>query len=405
MWNRIFVMLIIVAATTSSGLFAAQPMKIMYHHATGIAETQTLGGREIESQPLTDGQPLEIRGSKKVAVWIADPNPVLYTYKWKDPTYSPNPDYAAALGFAKAVQPIEGLFGKAGVGPEAGPSGGAESPFNKAVTQLKELLKALPEIARITLTDPSEAKKKVMNWPLGEIELTIDQFYEKIHKGDFSEFQPGATNEQEVMPGGFKDPSTAGNNKQAGDGAQASIPTTTKPDSDSGKTSISNAGEPKTQPTDNAFTRRVLQAVSQEQSIRTMLATARGFVQDVEAVGVPKFMGDLTYDATKNATANIFITPVPEFQSVSKDSNRAIGEVTISTRPYWPVHLSFLRHLSIASSRFQSTALRNSPTASTRSWKRRLSIEGRMCRRCSRSRRGDGTSQHLVVGSRLVSAP
>jgi hypothetical protein len=262
--------------------------KVVYYHAKGAIQTQTLAGKEIDETPAGSGKALEVHGAQTVPIWIADPNPVLYTYTWKGVTYEQNADYAAALAFAKIVQPIGGLLGR------AQPQGFREvgDAFVTAVETLRQHVNAMPDIARLTLgtdADITRAKQEVAAWDLAKIESVVNDTYTQLHKVDASAFESGT---------------------------------------DTDAASVSERAI------------KLVLALAQETQLRQMLQTAKTFKAAVIAVNVPVKLGEAAVDFKQNATAHLNIATVPAFDAIAKQSRRAVGDVAFPMKPYYAVHLS-----------------------------------------------------------------
>jgi hypothetical protein len=86
--------------------------------------------------------------------------------------------------------------------------------------------------------------------------------------------------------------------------------------------------------------KKLRQALAEEADVRKALETAKTFAKAVRQAGTEKFLENVAVGIKQDPTAHIHIDPVPEFESIAKDSNRAIGDVDIPLRPYYGAHFS-----------------------------------------------------------------
>lgn len=314
---------VIILAGVIAASARAERTKIVYHHRNGTIEARTIGNRLLHTVEAGTGDRLDIYSGKPARVWIHDPNPVLFSYKWEEVTFADNPDYAAALSWAKTISPISGLMGPK---LEAGPS---QDETAKAVTELQRLAKMMPDIARLTIGDPnavSAARTQVSAWPLTSLESTIDSFYSELRK---------------VNPAGLKSSNTA--SLTQGLGGTPSTPNPFQTGTGVAKPQTPALAQPPPAPAavPSGVDPAIFNAFVQEDDIRKTLTTVKAFATAVMMVDSPQsFPKEVPYDLSKNPTAHVTITPQPAFKALAEATGRAIGTVDIPLQPYYPAHFS-----------------------------------------------------------------
>jgi len=322
MSKRMAAVLAVLAGLAIGAAARAKSVEIVYHHATNVAETRLLTGEPVDAIKVGSGDALDLRFTKAVGVAIDDPNPVLFNYTQKPSTFVTNPDYAEALKFATALQPLKSALDASEVAKEAArearglpraaaqvdPIEKALADFKKAVADLLAIVDSIPNVARQTAggaTEIQSAKQTAANWKLTEIESQLTKTFEELH----------ARNQKHI------------------------------------------AGTARLAPADAEL---ILAALAEESRLLKMLGVAKAFATAVGDVGKRITLEPVKYDLTKNETVNLTITPVADFAAIAKASGRYIGDVAIPTQPYYPARFSFgpaLLYSFVKSSDFTTEAL------------------------------------------------
>jgi hypothetical protein len=315
-------------------------VKLVYRHRTGTVESQSLGGKVIDTTEANSGKALEVRGAQTVGVWIADPNPVLFTYTWNEITFEVNADYAAAEKAAKAFQPVIGLLGKEEAGGLGADRETVTDPFAEAVEKLKSYVNAMPGIAAQTCgtdDDVKNAKNTVGGWKLSDIQSVIEVGYAKVRKGDFTAFTTsGSKGSTDVATDVEVTSAFDRGNKAQTAAEKKKAEEEKKKATEAQKQAAAAAAAAKADETN----KRVVVFLAQENEITKMLTAAGKFKEAVTKVNVPYKLGEVAIDIKRNPTAHITVGTVKEFDTVARNCTPKIGDVSFPMRPYYPAHFS-----------------------------------------------------------------
>src|SRR5437870_4448081 len=147
MRTRITVLLLfVVTGTAHAQSRSNSAVEVVYFHKTNSAAVQTLDSKQtFQSVAADTDRFLEIDAPQTVPICIADPNPVFFKYSKGKTTITPNPNWAAALAFAKTIGPAAGGL-EIGLAPQ-------RTRLDDAVDTLKKYAEQLPGIAAKTVND------------------------------------------------------------------------------------------------------------------------------------------------------------------------------------------------------------------------------------------------------------
>ncbi|HUP47237.1 MAG TPA: hypothetical protein VNA04_00455 [Thermoanaerobaculia bacterium] len=116
-WNICYFLLLLVVGTS---VFAAprrkeQRVELVVKHYEGVVEEHQRG-QKIGSDPLEQQMTYFLREDEKLDISVADPNPLLFTYKTDPGAPTPNASYAAAESYAQTLKSVvDFLRGQAGL--------------------------------------------------------------------------------------------------------------------------------------------------------------------------------------------------------------------------------------------------------------------------------------------------
>jgi len=311
-------------------------VKLVLLHANGTLEARTLGDDVIDTSSLGGEEPLEVRASQVVQLWIADPNPVVFKYEWQGLTFEKNADYEQALAFAKSIKKLVDLMSSKKVG---GPENATfQINVDQFVSDLRELqirIESIPELSRRSLSsapDPSlkssatpdpvqSVKDEVRGWKLGAIESRMKSFYATLDDQLAADLVANAATPAPPSP----PPPSPAPAPLSGGGTPAGSHQLTVTGTPNPTISVGQVGT----------TAKVLQP-----KVDTLLKTARTFVDAVEAINQPYKLGEIPYDFKQNTTATIAISAADGQQDLAAKSGRLLGTFKIPVRAYYPAHYS-----------------------------------------------------------------
>jgi len=317
---RITVLLLfVIAGTAHAQSRSNSAVQVVYFHKTNSAAVQTLDGKKTFQSVAADTDKfLEIDAPQTVPLCIADPNPVFFKYSKGKTTVTPNPNWAAALAFAKTIAPAAG-------GIEIGLRL-QRTRLDDAADTLKKYAEQLPGIAAKTLNDGtvSSAQSDVNLWDLDAIASNLaDPFAPSIVAEDKIDTKRDLTpdviddfNQKKSKNTAPQQPTTADLVKRVNELEQQL------------RTAAGDA----------------LQHQHEEQKrvdeASKTLKTLREFKTAVLGVNVPICLEGESISPENDATIHIIIEPVPPPPGIQAPPRKS-GDIKIPTRAYSPVDLGF----------------------------------------------------------------
>ncbi len=318
MRTRIAGLLLFVTAVAQAQSVSDSSVKIVYFHKSNHAEVQTLDGkRTLHSVVADTDKKLEIHAPQTVPIYVADPNPVFFKYSKGKTLLTPNPNWAAALAFAKAIAPAQGVL-------ESGLD--TRTRLEAALAKLKMHAVEMPTIAENTLRSTSvpTAKDSVNAWDLDAIGEALED--------PSAATESAAGNSQGLLP------NTTGN--QFNSGTLGMSTTDTSKEQEPAKKAPTN--EELLQRINDLENKLASQKAQQEQldDAKKTLQTLREFKKAVLDVDVEIPLEGESISPENDATIVIVVDPVPPVPGTQAPA-RKTGEIKIPTRAYSPVDLGF----------------------------------------------------------------
>lgn len=335
---RIAVLLLFVTAVARAQSLSDSSVKIVYFHKSNHAEVRTVDGRIVQSVQADGDKCLEIHAPQSVPIFIADPNPVFYKYSKGKTTTVPNPNWAAALAFAKAIPAAQGVL-------EIGDIPGAQQKKTRleaAIDQLKGYAKQMPQTASDTLEAGTlvTAKHAVDKWDLDGIAATLN---DSAALTEIAQVSSSGTTNQGLIPETINNGLNEGTTKKDGETQKKKEPTPTT------EQLLKRIDDLEKAVTDAAANAVKLQREQQKRlddgkktldEAKKTLQTLRDFKKAVLAVDVEIELEGESISPQTNATLHIMIEPVPPVPDTQAPA-RKTGDVKIPTCPYSPVDLGF----------------------------------------------------------------
>jgi hypothetical protein len=300
-------------------------VKIVYFHADNHAEVQKVNGTFVQAADLNTEKKLEVRSPQTVRIEIADPNPVFFKYTKGQTTFTPNPNYKAALDFAKAIKALPSAIGLQ--------AGTPEDRFEKAVRRIAELIDMMPDIARQTLAGKElvkAAQDTVRNWNLSGLETDLSSL-ETAGQNTTARTDSTPNILNGVTATGFQNPSAPAPPPPTPSTPVPSTPNPTLQDALNQVTNLRNEL--------NAEKARQATAKIAAEA-KTHLATLKQFQAAVLTVNDPISLAPEAVDIDQNPTVHLNIERLPAFPDINT-APRKVGDIAIPLQAYSPVNLSF----------------------------------------------------------------
>src|SRR3954463_3048655 len=82
---------------------------LVVHQTAGRVDTESPSGRVIDTKTLKEKMTYEVDPGETLTVQIADPNPLVYTYTWKQLPKTPTANFTVLSGFRDSFSTLVGL--------------------------------------------------------------------------------------------------------------------------------------------------------------------------------------------------------------------------------------------------------------------------------------------------------
>jgi hypothetical protein len=288
----------------SPGEAVSTPEKHSYlviSQCTGEVRAESPLGTAVESKRIADRQIWEIEPGETLSIQVSDPNPLLFTYTWKEAPKTETADFKAitelTASFKNLVSQLNSIPGVAAqtVGG-APPKETAESVlknFRKDLNALSEHLDMIPQLIEKSgksCLDAADVKKTVSEWSPTSQKLLqdLDTDLKKIDDWSLKLFKTG-------------------------------------------------------QPPPSQDIQNITQAQVLGPRVREMMAKLKSFVELANGIQVPKtFEPPLAFDAAHDSGGTLEIGTVNGNEGVAKDAKVEVkpGQYSFTVSPYSPVHFS-----------------------------------------------------------------